>query len=142
ENLMLLLATLRAGAVYLPLNTAYTIAELDYFIGDAEPKLVVCDPARRDGVLPIAQAHNAAVDTLDAHGQGSLIDLARQSPAGFDDVARTDADIAVILYTSGTTGRSKGAMLTHRNLSSNAQVLADYWRFTPQDVLLHGLPIY
>ena len=142
ENLMLLLATLRAGAVYLPLNTAYTIAELDYFIGDAEPKLVVCDPTRRDGVLPIAQAHSAAVDTLDAHGQGSLIDLARQSQARFSDVARTDADTAVILYTSGTTGRSKGAMLTHRNLSSNAQVLADYWRFTPQDVLLHGLPIY
>lgn len=142
ENLMLLLATLRAGGVYLPLNTAYTIAELDYFIGDAEPKLVVCDPAKRDGVLPIAQAHNAAVDTLDAHGQGSLTDLARQSPAAFDDLARTDSDIAVILYTSGTTGRSKGAMLTHRNLSSNAQVLADYWRFTAQDVLLHGLPIY
>ncbi|MGB8529137.1 MAG: AMP-binding protein, partial [Rhodoplanes sp.] len=86
ENLMLLLATLRAGAVYLPLNTAYTIAELDYFIGDAEPTLVVCDPAKRDGVSAIALARNAAVDTLDACGRGSLIDLAAQSPSAFADV--------------------------------------------------------
>ncbi|MFZ0458450.1 MAG: malonyl-CoA synthase [Rhodoplanes sp.] len=142
ENLMLLLATLRAGAVYLPLNTAYTIAELDYFIGDAEPTLVVCDPAKRDGVSAIALARNAAVDTLDACGRGSLIDLAAQSPSAFADVALTDSDLAVILYTSGTTGRSKGAMLSHRNLSSNAEVLADYWRFTAQDVLLHALPLY
>jgi malonyl-CoA/methylmalonyl-CoA synthetase len=142
ENLLLFLATLRAGAVYLPLNAAYTIAELDYFIGDAVPKLVVCDPAKREGVCAIAQARNAAVDTLDATGRGSLIDLAAQLSADFAEIAREESDLAVILYTSGTTGRSKGAMLSHRNLSSNAEVLAAYWRFAARDVLLHALPLY
>ncbi len=142
DNLLLFLASMRAGAVYLPLNTAYTIAELDYFIGDAEPRLVVCDPSRREGVGAIAQARNAAVDTLDASGQGSLIELAAQSSVDFADVPREESELAVILYTSGTTGRSKGAMLSHRNLSSNADVLASYWRFTDRDVLLHALPLY
>ena len=142
NNLMLLLATLRAGAACLPLNTAYTVAELDYFIGDAEPALVICDPKKRDGLLPIAEAHGAALESLDAHGGGSLIDLAATQPADFPDIASEADDLAAILYTSGTTGRSKGAMLSHRNLSSNAQVLADYWRFSPDDVLLHALPLY
>ncbi len=142
ENLMLFLATLRAGAVYLPLNTAYTIAELDYFIGDAEPKLVVCDPAKRDGIAAIAHDHGAAVDTLDPLGRGSLVDLAARSSPDFNDIARTEEDLAAILYTSGTTGRSKGATLTHRNLSSNADVLRSYWRFTAADMLLHALPLY
>jgi malonyl-CoA/methylmalonyl-CoA synthetase len=143
ENLMLYLAVLRAGAVYLPLNTAYTLAELDYFIGDAEPKLVVCDPAKRDGLAPVAERHGvAAVHTLDAKGRGSLMDAALQAPAEFADVPREAGDLAAILYTSGTTGRSKGAMLTHRNLASNAEVLVDYWRFGKDDVLLHALPIY
>ncbi len=142
ENLMLFLATLRAGAVYLPLNAAYTIAELDYFIDDAEPKLVVCDPARREGVAAIARDRRAAVDTLDAQGRGSLIDLAARSPSDFADIARSEEDLAAILYTSGTTGRSKGAMLSHRNLSSNADMLRSYWRFAADDVLLHALPLY
>ncbi|MDT3684332.1 MAG: malonyl-CoA synthase [Pseudorhodoplanes sp.] len=143
ENLLLYLATLRAGAVYLPLNTAYTLAELDYFIGDAEPALVVCDPAKHDGVAEIAKKRGVgAVETLDAKGAGSLIDAAAKAPVDFTDVARADDDLAAILYTSGTTGRSKGAMLTHRNLTSNAQTLKQYWRFTEQDVLLHALPIY
>jgi malonyl-CoA/methylmalonyl-CoA synthetase len=143
ENLLLYLAALRAGAVYLPLNTAYTLAELDYFIGDAEPAMVVCDPAKREGVAGIAAKRGVgAVETLDATGQGSLSETAAQAPADFVDVERTDDDLAAILYTSGTTGRSKGAMLTHRNLSSNARVLKDYWRFTERDVLLHALPIY
>lgn len=143
ENLLLYLATLRAGAVYLPLNTAYTLAELDYFIGDAEPKLVICDPAKRDGVAEIARKRGvASVETLDAKGQGSLIDLAGKAPKDFADVPREDDDLAAILYTSGTTGRSKGAMLTHRNLSSNAETLREYWRFTGDDILLHALPIY
>jgi malonyl-CoA/methylmalonyl-CoA synthetase len=139
---MLYLATLRAGAVYLPLNTAYTLAELDYFIGDAEPKLVVCDPAKAEGLRPIATKHGASIDTLDAKGQGSLTAAAAQAPAEFADVPREADDLAAILYTSGTTGRSKGAMLTHRNLGSNARVLVDYWRFSQGDVLLHALPIY
>jgi malonyl-CoA/methylmalonyl-CoA synthetase len=143
ENLLLYLAVLRAGAVYLPLNTAYTLAELDYFIGDAEPKLVVCDPLKREGLTEIARKRGvASVETLDAKGQGSLIDAANKAPKDFADVPREDDDLAAILYTSGTTGRSKGAMLTHRNLSSNALTLKDYWRFTDQDVLLHALPIY
>jgi len=143
ENLLLYLAALRAGAVYLPLNTAYTLAELDYFIGDAEPALVVCDPAKHDGVAEIAKKRGVgAVETLDAKGAGSLTDAAAAASSDFSDVARTDDDLAAILYTSGTTGRSKGAMLTHRNLSSNAQTLKDCWRFTDKDVLLHALPIY
>jgi len=143
ENLLLYLATLRAGAVYLPLNTAYTLTELDYFIGDAEPKLVVCDPSKREGLAEIATKRGvASVETLDAKGQGSLIDAAARAPKDFADVPREDDDLAAILYTSGTTGRSKGAMLTHRNLASNAETLRDYWRFTDKDVLLHALPIY
>ncbi|HVY00129.1 MAG TPA: malonyl-CoA synthase [Pseudorhodoplanes sp.] len=142
ENMLLYLAALRAGAVYLPLNTAYTPAELDYFIGDAEPALFVCDPARRGALAPIAAKYGATIETLDARGEGSLSDAAARAEASFSDVARADDDLAAILYTSGTTGRSKGAMLTHRNLSSNAQVLVDYWRFTEKDVLLHALPIY
>jgi malonyl-CoA/methylmalonyl-CoA synthetase len=143
ENFLLYLATLRAGAVYLPLNTAYTLAELDYFIGDAEPKLVVCDPVKRDGLAEIAKKRGvASVETLDAKGRGSLIDAAGKAPKDFADVPRADDDLAAILYTSGTTGRSKGAMLTHRNLSSNAETLREYWRFTDRDILLHALPIY
>ena len=143
ENLLLYLASLRAGAVYLPLNTAYTLAELDYFIGDSEPKLVVCDPSKRDGLAEIAKKRGvAAVDTLDAKGKGSLLDAAAKAPTDFADVPRDADDLAAILYTSGTTGRSKGAMLTHRNLGSNARTLVDYWRFTAADTLLHVLPIY
>ena len=143
ENLLLYLATLRAGAVYLPLNTAYMSAELDYFIGDCEPKLIVCDPAKRAGLARIAKARGgAAIETLDAEGKGSLSDTAGKAPKDFADVPREDDDLAAILYTSGTTGRSKGAILTHRNLTSNAQTLADYWRFSADDVLLHALPLY
>ncbi len=143
ENILLYLACLRAGAVYLPLNTAYTLTELDYFVGDAEPKLIVCDPSKREGLAEIAKKRGvAAVDTLDAKGQGSLIDAAAKAPADFADVPREADDLAAILYTSGTTGRSKGAMLTHRNLSSNAHTLIGYWRFTDKDALLHALPIY
>ncbi|ARQ00015.1 malonate--CoA ligase [Pseudorhodoplanes sinuspersici] len=143
ENFITYLAVLRAGAVYLPLNTAYTLAELDYFIGDAEPKLVICDPAKREGLAEIAKNRGvASVETIDAKGQGSLIEAADKAPKDFADVPREDDDLAAILYTSGTTGRSKGAMLTHRNLSSNAETLREYWRFTDKDVLLHALPIY
>ncbi len=143
EALMLYLATLRAGAVYLPLNTGYTLAELDYFIGDAEPRLVVCDPGRREGLAGIAQARAvAALETLDARGQGSLAGAAASAPSDFADVPREEGDLAAILYTSGTTGHSKGAMITHHNLASNALTLAECWRFTDRDVLLHALPIY
>jgi malonyl-CoA/methylmalonyl-CoA synthetase len=142
EALILYLAALRAGAVYLPLNTAYTLAELEYFLGDAGPKVVVCDPKRRAGVEAIAQRCGAAVETLDAAGRGSLGEAAAGAPSDFADVPRKGSDLAAILYTSGTTGRSKGAMLTHRNLASNAATLAKVWRFGERDMLLHALPIY
>lgn len=140
--LVLYLATVRAGAVYLPLNTAYTLNELEYFITDAEPSLVVCDPAKAEGIAVIAAKVGAEVDTLEATGRGSLTEGAAGQPAGFATVERRDDDLAAILYTSGTTGRSKGAMLTHDNLASNSKVLVDYWRFSERDVLIHALPIY
>src|SRR3954451_2706764 len=140
--LMLYLATVRAGAVYLPLNTAYTLNELGYFIGDAEPSLVVCDPAKADGIGAIAAKVEARVETLGADGKGSLTEAAAKAKPEFDTVARVDDDLAAILYTSGTTGRSKGAMLTHKNLASNALTLKDAWRFSADDVLIHALPIY
>ncbi|MDO9058234.1 MAG: malonyl-CoA synthase [Bradyrhizobium sp.] len=140
--LVLYLATVRAGAVYLPLNTAYTLNELEYFIGDAEPSLVVCDPSKAEGIGPIAAKVGARVETLGADGQGSLTQAAASVTAEFETVARADDDLAAILYTSGTTGRSKGAMLTHDNLASNSLSLVGYWRFTDKDVLIHALPIY
>jgi malonyl-CoA/methylmalonyl-CoA synthetase len=141
-GLVLYLAAVRAGAVYLPLNTAYTLNELEYFIGDAEPSLVVCDPARAEGIGAIAAKVGARVETLGADGKGSLTEAAAKAPAQFETIARADDDLAAILYTSGTTGRSKGAMLTHDNLASNSLTLVDYWRFTDKDVLIHALPIY
>jgi malonyl-CoA/methylmalonyl-CoA synthetase len=141
-GLVLYLAAVRAGAVYLPLNTAYTLNELEYFIGDAEPSLVVCDPAKAEGIGAIAAKVGAKVLTLDADGKGSLTEAAAKASPGFATVARADDDLAAILYTSGTTGRSKGAMLSHDNLASNSLSLVDYWRFTDKDVLIHALPIY
>jgi malonyl-CoA/methylmalonyl-CoA synthetase len=140
--LALYLACARAGAVYLPLNTAYTLAELEYFVGDAEPALIVCDPAKREGVARIAAGFHAAIDTLDGQGRGSLTDLAASQPEAFQTIRREPDDLAAILYTSGTTGRSKGAMITHQNLVSNALTLKVFWRFTKDDVLLHALPIF
>jgi malonyl-CoA/methylmalonyl-CoA synthetase len=141
-NLVLYLACLKAGAVYLPLNTAYTLAELAYFVGDAEPKLIVCDPSARAGVLELASASGARVEHLDAAGGGSLAELARSQAADRPTLPRSPDDLAAIVYTSGTTGRSKGAMLTHGNLASNAATLVKAWRFTQDDVLIHALPIY
>ena len=141
-GLVLYLATVRAGAVYLPLNTAYTLNELDYFITDAEPSLIVCDPSKAEGLAVIAAKIGAKVETLGADGAGSLTDAAAKEKPEFTTVVRADDDLAAILYTSGTTGRSKGAMLTHDNLASNSLSLVGYWRFTDKDVLIHALPIY
>src|ERR1700741_3319219 len=142
ENLVLYLATVRAGAIYLPLNTAYTLNELDYFITDAEPSLVVCDPAKAEGIRAIAAKVGARVEALDSHGKGTLTEAAAKASPDFATVPRRNDDLAAILYTSGTTGRSKGAMLSHDNLASNSLTLVDYWRFTDKDVLIHALPIY
>jgi malonyl-CoA/methylmalonyl-CoA synthetase len=142
--ILLYLACLRAGAAYLPLNTAYTLSEVEYFLADAEPRLFVCMPERAAEIGPlVSRLRTGSIETLGGDGTfGTLIDLVSQQPAEFADVARQDDDLAAILYTSGTTGRSKGAMLTHRNLVSNAAALRDAWRFTDADVLLHALPIF
>jgi len=142
EAIILYLAAARAGVVFLPLNTAYTTAELDYFIADAEPALVIVDPARRAAIEPIARAQGAGLETLDTRGGGSFVERTRGQKTEFADAERGPQDLAALLYTSGTTGRSKGAMLTQENLLSNAQVLTGYWRFTADDVLLHALPIF
>ncbi|MEI9406094.1 malonyl-CoA synthase [Mesorhizobium argentiipisi] len=142
EVALLYLASLRAGAVFLPLNTAYTLPELDYFFRDAGPKLIVCDPDRLSGIEPLAAAIGATVLTLGRDGQGTLASQASRQATDFSNVARGPDDLAAILYTSGTTGRSKGAMLTHENLASNARVLVEQWRFSADDVLIHALPIF
>jgi len=143
EALMLYLGALRAGAVFLPLNTAYTSSELNYFLGDAEPALMVCRPEDADNIREIAASTGVpGVETLGGDGQGSLMEHVSSAAASFDDVSRGADDLVSILYTSGTTGRSKGAMLTHGNLVSNAQALVKTWKFTSADKLLHALPIF
>jgi malonyl-CoA/methylmalonyl-CoA synthetase len=140
QTLALYLATLRAGGVYLPLNSAYTQAEISYFLGDAEPRIFVCDPAGEAAGRAVAAG--AEVETLDAEGGGSLMAAVAGAPLQHMPVPRGPGDLASILYTSGTTGRSKGAMLSHGNLAANARTLVETWRFTGDDVLLHALPIF
>jgi malonyl-CoA/methylmalonyl-CoA synthetase len=142
EALLLYLATVRAGGVFLPLNSGYTPAEIDYFVGDAEPVLFVTSPASEAALTPVAERHGSRIETLDEAGGGSLIALCDTGGGPFEDVARGADDLAAILYTSGTTGRSKGAMLTHDNLLSNALALKEAWRFTSADRLIHALPIF
>lgn len=143
EMLQLYIATILAGGVFLPLNTAYTPAEIAYFLGDACPTVFVCDPAKKDALAAIAQdAGVGHTETLDGAGKGSFADLASQQAGGFAAVSRSGEDLAAILYTSGTTGRSKGAMLSHDNLWSNAAILREYWQFSADDVLIHALPIF
>ena len=143
QVLFLYLGCLRAAAVFLPLNDAYQRHEIEYFLSDATPRLFVCRPQIRPLALKLAaNAGVAHVLELDDNGGGTLADCAAKQPDYFATIARTGDDLAAILYTSGTTGRSKGAMLSHRNLSSNASVLHRYWEFRPGDVLLHMLPIF
>ncbi|MEB2347340.1 MAG: malonyl-CoA synthase [Comamonadaceae bacterium] len=143
EAMLLYLATLRAGCIFLPLNTAYQQAEIEYFIGDAQPAVVVCTPGNFGWVSKIAfKAGTRHVFTLGQGRDGSLLERAAHCGDVHTPVARAKDDLACILYTSGTTGRSKGAMLTHGNLLSNALVLRDYWGWQKDDVLIHALPIY
>ena len=141
--LELYVATVLAGGVFLPLNTAYTPIEIAYFLADAEPRIFVCDLAREEEFSPVAkEAGVAKVLTIGADESGSLAELRDAAASGFKAVSRRPGDLAAILYTSGTTGRSKGAMLTHRGLASNAETLKDAWRFSADDVLIHALPIF
>ncbi|TPE53182.1 malonate--CoA ligase [Amaricoccus solimangrovi] len=142
EAVFLYLACLQVGAIYLPLNTAYTASELAYFIADAEPRVLVCDPGAEAALRPLAERVGALPLTLDAGGRGGLTTAALAKAPDTAVAARAGADVAAILYTSGTTGRSKGAMLTGDNLWSNALTLSEAWGFSGADVLLHALPIY
>jgi len=142
EALAIYAACIQAGLVFLPLNTAYTANEVLYFIEDSDAKLLICQSAKKKELGEVTKRSNTLLETLNADGTGSFLDHVRDSCATFTPVARDGEDLAALLYTSGTTGRSKGAMLTHNNLLSNAQTMADIWRFTADDVLLHALPIF
>lgn len=141
EAIALYLAVLQVGGIFLPLNIAYTGAEIDYFISDAAPRLFVCDPAQA-GAHAHRASKNLAVETLGADADGSLMQRTAAAAPREDRVHRGPNDRAAILYTSGTTGRSKGAVLTHGNLTSNTEALLDCWRFTADDRLIHALPIF
>ena len=142
-NVILYLAVLKVGAAYLPLNSGYTDAEIDYFLSDAEPALHVCTSSRFDGALKVAsKLPQTEVRTLDLDG-GTLRELFDKGRAGFGKaVARTDSDLASILYTSGTTGKPKGAMLSQQNLLANAKMLTQAWQYSENDTLVHALPLF
>ena len=147
EALMFYLATIRAGGVFIPLNTAYTPNEVEFFLKDAKPRIFVCSPEKEETFKRVVTEHNIILETMGVwigheSSAGSVLDSGLWAEKEFRDVPRKKTDLAAILYTSGTTGRSKGAMLSHENLLSNAQVLAKYWQFTDTDVLLHALPIF
>lgn len=142
-NLWLYMGVLRAGLVFHPLNTGYALEEMRFFLGDAEPGLLVCDPAKSDVYKAVCEELGIAfLLTLDADGHGSLADVWRNASSEYETEPREGDDLAVLLYSSGTTGRPKGIMLSHENLRSNADVLVDYWQIQETDVLLHALPIY
>ena len=142
EALAVYAACAQAGVVFLPLNTAYTVDELTYFIDNSGARLVVCDGRKLDALRPVAEGLGAKIETLNGDGSGSLMEKAEGQPEVFETVDRDGGDLAAFLYTSGTTGRSKGAMLTQDNLLSNSETLAELWQFSADDVLLHALPIF
>ena len=141
--LELYMGTVLAGSIFLPLNPAYTPAEIEYFLCDARPTLFVCDPSKIEMLTTVAENCGVTqVWTLTDENTGSLVEARNSESPGFRGIERGPDDLAAILYTSGTTGRSKGAMLTHRCLHSNAEALVDTWRFGANDVLIHALPIF
>ncbi|QBF30233.1 malonyl-CoA synthase [Thalassococcus sp. S3] len=142
QALALYTACVQAGVVFLPLNTAYTADEVSYFVENSGARLLVCDPASVNDLQGVADACGAGLQTMSADGGGSFASAAAGLPADFATVDRSDDDLAAFLYTSGTTGRSKGAMLTQGNLLSNSETLMSEWQFTAQDALLHALPIF
>ena len=137
------LACLRMGAVYMPLNTAYTPSEVRYYLEDATPSVLVCRPESEAALSPLAtETGDVAVLTLDTNGSGSLPEAASHASPFDEIVAREGSDLAAMLYTSGTTGKPKGAMITHENLATNARALFETWHWSPDDVLLHALPVF
>jgi malonyl-CoA/methylmalonyl-CoA synthetase len=138
DMLAVIAGAIRAGIVFLPLNPAYTPAEVGYFVTDSGARLLLCDPASEAALAPVAAAAGARLATLGTGGEGTFAPTASHPPVA----SRGSDDLAALLYTSGTTGRSKGAMLTHANLLSNAEVLVRTWAFTDSDVLLNALPIF
>ena len=143
ESLCLYLACLRAGFVFHPLNMAYKASELEYFLGNAEPAIVICDSTNADAISEIASGFGIEqVETMNADGSGSLTERAAESSSRFETVKREKDDLAALLYSSGTTGVPKGIMLTHYNLLSNTEALVDAWGFSADDRLLHALPIF
>ena len=142
EMLNIYAACAQAGLVFLPLNPSYTVDELIYFIENSEARLIICDEKNKDDLTPIAQKFDVIIETLNSNSTGSIIDKAASSPEDFKTVARSKDDLAALLYTSGTTGKSKGAMLTQTNLLSNGNALMTEWQFTNNDVLLHALPLF
>ena len=141
-QIALYVATIKSGGVYLPLNTDYTANELKYFIKDSDANIVVIDSRNEDSIKKTIKNESVKILTLNANETGSLTSLSNKQEKVFDTVPRNPEDLAAILYTSGTTGRSKGAQLSHNNLLSNTKVLKDFWKFNEKDVLLHMLPIY
>lgn len=135
-------ACVQAGLVFLPLNTAYTADEVSYFVQDSGARIVICDEKRAEALKPIAAAFNAILKTMNADGTGSFSKQAETMSPKFATVNLSKDDLAAFLYTSGTTGRSKGAMLTQENLLSNCRSLTKDWEFSSNDVLLHALPIF
>lgn len=142
EALAVYAACVITGVIFLPLNTAYAPAEVSYFLSDSGARLFVCDPSNCDTLTPLAEAAEASIMTLGSVGDGSFADAAKTKPAQFKVADRSADDLAAFLYTSGTTGRSKGAMLSQANLLSNAQALTELWQFNERDTLLHALPIF
>ncbi len=143
EFVVLYLACLRVGAVFLPINIGYTASEIDFLVGDSKPTLVVCRPKSLDELAPVTRKHEVGgLLTLGGDGTGTLIEQVAGIVPDSNIVVRTDDDIAAILYTSGTTGKPKGAMISHGNLASNAITIHKYWGWVPRDVLLHALPIF
>ena len=142
EALAVFAACAQTGVIFLPLNTAYTGAEIAYFVENSGAKLLLCDEKKEADLAPVAAQNGARLATLNGDGSGSFTEFCAALPEAFATVSRSADDLAAFLYTSGTTGRSKGAMLTQMNLLDNAEVLAKHWRFTAEDVLLHQLPIF
>lgn len=142
-NLWLYLGALRAGVVFHPLNTAYAFDEMRYFLANAEPRALICDPDRESDYQGLcAELGIEHLLTMDADGEGSFLDQLPQGTVEFATVSVRSDDLAALLYSSGTTGHPKGIMLSHRNLVANTEVLVEYWGFSRRDVLLHALPVY